>query len=79
MENFSNNTTSFLSTIILTVPLLWGVYEFREFRFQLNDIKKKAYEIDQKINDITKNKLENYPLILDIKEMIDKINKVFKP
>lgn len=79
MEIFSNNTISFLSTILLTVPLMWGVYEFRKFRFQLEDIKKKANEINKKIDDITKNKLENYPLILDVKEMIDKINKVFKP
>ena len=79
MEIFSNNSTSFFSTILLTVPLMWGVYEFRKFRFQLEDIKKKANEINKKIDDITKNKLENYPLILDIKEMIDKINKVFKP
>ena len=79
MEIFSNNTISFLSSILLTVPLMWGVYEFRKFRFQLDDIKKKANEINKKIDDITKNKLENYPLILDIKEMIDKINKVFKP
>lgn len=79
MEIFSNNTISFLSTVLLTVPLMWGVYEFRKFRFQLNDIKKKANEINKKIDDITKNRLDNYPLILDIKEMIDKINKVFKP
>ena len=79
MEIFSNNSTSFLSTILLTFPLMWGVYEFRKFRFQLEDIKKKANEISKKIDDITKNKLENYPLIFDIKEMIDKINKVFKP
>tara|TARA_A100001015_G_scaffold187633_1_gene208983 strand:- start:1536 stop:1775 length:240 start_codon:yes stop_codon:yes gene_type:complete len=79
MEIFSNNTISFLSSILLTVPLMWGVYEFRKFRFQLDDIKKKANEINKKIDDITKNRLDNYPLILDIKEMIDKINKVFKP
>lgn len=79
MEIFSNNTISFLSTVLLTVPLMWGVYEFRKFRFQLDDIKKKANEINKKIDDITKNRLDNYPLILDIKEMIDKINKVFKP
>ena len=58
MEIFSNNSTSFLSTILLTFPLMWGVYEFRKFRFQLEDIKKKANEISKKIDDITKNKLE---------------------
>ena len=33
-----NDTYSIISTIIFSIPLLWGVYEFREFRFQIEDI-----------------------------------------
>ena len=79
MNFIDNNTSSIMSTIILSVPLLWGVYEFRKFRFQLENIKDKANNIDNKINDITQNRLDNYPFLQDIKEMIDKLNKVFKP
>ena len=79
MEFFPNNTISLISTFMLSIPLIWGVYEFRKFRIQIDDIKKKANDIDKKIDDITKNKLENYPLLSDFKEMFDKINKIFKP
>ena len=79
MNIFFNDTYNILSTIIFSIPLLWGVYEFREFRFQIEDIKKKAENIEQKFDDISKNKLDNYPLLIDVKEVVDKVNKVFKP
>ena len=41
------------------------------------DIYKKADEINDKLDDIGKNKLEKYPLLKDIKTLLDKINKVF--
>ena len=74
-----NDTYSIISTIIFSIPLLWGVYEFREFRFQIEDIKKKAENIEKKMDDISQNKLDEYPLLHDVKEVVDKVNKVFKP
>ena len=74
-----NDTYSIISTIIFSIPLLWGVYEFREFRFQIEDIKKKAEKIEKKMDDISQNKLDEYPLLFDVKEVVDKVNKVFKP
>ena len=79
MSTFSSDTFYILSSLILSVPLIWGVYEFRKFRFQLEDIKDKADNIDKTIDDITKNNLNNYPLLMDVKEVVDKVNKVFKP
>ena len=79
MSIIQNDTIYLISTLVLSIPLIWGVYEFRKFRFQLDDIKDKADNIDKKIEDITSNKLDNYPLLLDFKEVVDKVNKVFKP
>ena len=79
MDIHQNDTISIVSSILLSIPLIWGVYEFRKFRFQLKDIKNTADKIDKKINDISSNNLENYPLLLDFKEVMDKVNKVFKP
>ena len=79
MSIIQNDTIYLISTLVLSIPLIWGVYEFRKFRFQLDDIKDKANNIDKKIEDITSNKLDNYPLLLDFKEVVDKVNKVFKP
>jgi hypothetical protein len=79
MSIIQNDTIYLISTLVLSIPLIWGVYEFRKFRFQLDDIKDKANKIDKKIEDITSNKLDNYPLLLDFKEVVDKVNKVFKP
>ncbi len=79
MSIIQNDTIYLISTLVLSIPLIWGVYEFRKFRFQLDDIKDKANKIDKQIEDITSNKLDNYPLLLDFKEVVDKVNKVFKP
>ena len=68
-----------IPSLICVVPVFWGVYEFRKFRYQLNDIKKTAYELNGKINDLANNKLDEYPFFADLKILVDKINKVFKP
>ena len=79
MNAYQNDIIYLLSSFVLSVPLIWGVYEFRKFRSQLEDIKDTAKTIDKKIDDITSNNLDNYPLLLDFKEVVDKVNKVFKP
>jgi len=78
MENLSlAEIQPILQTILVTIPVFWGVYEFRQFRSQLMDIYKKADEINVKLDDIGKNKLEKYPLLKDVKILLDKINKIF--
>ena len=78
MENLSlNELQPLIQTFLITIPVFWGVYEFRQFRNQLNDIYKTANEINHKIDDIGNNKLEKYPLLKDVKTLLDKINKVF--
>ena len=78
MENLSlAEIQPIVQTILVTIPVFWGVYEFRQFRNQLMDIYKKADEINYKLDDIVKNKLEKDPLLKDIKTLLDKINKVF--
>ena len=78
MENLSlAEIQPIVQTILVTIPVFWGVYEFIQFRSQLMDIYKKADEINVKLDDIGKNKLDKYPLLKDIKTLLDKINKVF--
>ena len=79
MSTFLSDTFYILSSLLLSFPLIWGVYEFRKFRFQIENIKEKADNIDRTIYDITKNNLNNYPLLMDVKEVVDKVNRVFKP
>lgn len=68
-----------IPSLICVVPVFWGVYEFRKFRYQLNDIKKTADQLNVKIDDLANNKLDKYPFFADLKILVDKINKVFKP
>ena len=78
MENLSlAEIQPIVQTILVTIPVFCGVYEFRQFRSQLMDIYKKADEINDKLDDIGNNKLEKYPLLKDVKTLLDKINKVF--
>jgi hypothetical protein len=78
MENLSlAEIQPIVQTILVTIPVFWGVYEFRQFRSQLMDIYKKADEINDKLDDIGNNKLDKYPLLKDVKTLLDKINKVF--
>ena len=80
MENLSlAEIQPILQTILVTIPVFWGVYEFRKFRYQLNDIKKTADQLNVKIDDLANNKLDKYPFFADLKILVDKINKVFKP
>ena len=55
------------------------MHEFRKFRYQIDDIKKKADKINNKIDDISNNNLESYPFFNDFKCLVDKINVVFRP
>tara|TARA_B100000424_G_C22923906_1_gene491537 strand:- start:465 stop:719 length:255 start_codon:yes stop_codon:yes gene_type:complete len=69
----------YIHTFICVTPLIWGIYEFRKFRQQIEGIKTKADEINKKIDDISNNNLESYPFFKDLKDLVDKINVVFKP
>ena len=67
--------------IIIIIPIYWCLYEFRQFRKQLdqfnlitNNINKQIKNITNKFDDISSNNLEKYPFIYDIKLLIDKAN-----
>ena len=78
MENLSlAEIQPIVQTILVTIPVFGGVYGFRQFRSQLMDIYKKTDEINDKLDDIGNNKLDKYPLLKDVKTLLDKINKVF--
>ena len=79
MDIHKDDIKSLLHTIIVVSPFLWGVWEFRKFREQLNDIYITTLELNSKLDQISKNKLDNYPLLKDVKKLLDNINKVFKP
>ena len=79
MDCFKNNPYS-----ILVVPLVWGVYEIRKFRFQLLDIltlakeyKEIANNLNQKIEDLSSDKTDTFPVLRDIQCLTQKINRVF--
>ena len=74
-NSFKN--TYIIEALILSLPLYWGIYEFRQFKLQLKDFQKSLDEIKSDITDICDNKLDKYPFINDLKKLIDKINKIF--
>ena len=79
MDICKDDIKSLLQTAIVMSPFLWGVWEFRKFREQLKDIYITTVDLNCKLDEISKNKLDNYPLLKDIKQLLDNINKVFKP
>ena len=79
MDICREDVKSLLQTFLVVSPFLWGVWEFRKFREQLNDIYKTTLDLNNKLDEISKNKLDNYPLLKDIKQLLDNVNKVFKP
>lgn len=56
--------------LIYIIPLVWGIWEFRQFRKELS-------EINSKLDDISKNKLESYPFLKDTKDLLDNLNQIF--
>ena len=60
-----------LPTLIIVIPLCWGIYEFRKFRIQTEDIKQITFKIHEAI---TTN--ENFlPLLQNLNTLITKINR----
>lgn len=68
-----------LLEVIVTIPVLWGIYEFRQFGKQIYIYSKLLYSINSKISDISNNKLDKYPYLNDFKILINKINNHFNP
>ena len=64
-----NKNEVLLSLFLL--PITWGIYEFRLFRLEVKRINNTLKDIDK----ITKNDLDDYPLIKDLKETIDNLKK----
>lgn len=54
---------------IIILPFTWGIYEFRLFRLELT-------RINNTIDKIIKNEIDNYPLLIDLKNIMDKIKKI---
>lgn len=69
---------------IFVVPLVWGIYEIRKFRLQLFDIlllakeyKTIAANLNQKIDDLSSDRSDAFPVIREIQLLTRKINRVF--
>ena len=64
------------SILIIIIPICWGIWEFRQFRLQTNKLQFKINELDNKFNDICKNRLDNYPFLNHISLFIQKANTI---
>ncbi len=64
LHNLSN-----VQNYVFLLPICWGIYEFRKFRYEINGIHKK-------IDDISNNHLEEYPFFDNLKTLVDKVNKI---
>ena len=71
------NISSYLPSLIFIPPLLWGIFEFRQFRFHIGELKDSADTFNKKIDDISQGNLKDYPLFLQIKKVSKKLNKIF--
>ena len=69
---------SYINTLICVLPLIWGVYEFKQFRGQVDELKKKADALNKKLDNVLNNDLEDYKFLKDLKELMDKINGIIK-
>ena len=69
---------SYINTLICVLPLIWGVYEFKQFRGQVDELKKKADVLNKKLDNVLNNDLEDYKFLKDLKELMDKINGIIK-
>lgn len=60
-----------LPTLIIIIPLCWGIYEFRQFRIHIEDIKQITLNIQEKIV----NNDNFQPLLENLNTLITKINR----
>lgn len=77
MNALIENHIQLFKGAILISPIVWGIWEFRQFRFKLNDIYKEANDLNTKLDKIAKNNLDDFPLLKDIKNLSENFNKIF--
>ena len=59
-----------LVNLFYIIPIVWGIWEFRQFR-------KEVTELNKKIDNIMKNELEDYPFLKETKDLLDNLNQIF--
>ena len=77
----SNYNTS--AVLLFTIPVCWGIYEIRKLNKLLESYKTTVDALTPKvistttmIDNITKERLEEYPFVEKIKQLIEKSNRI---
>lgn len=71
--------TYIVEAFIISLPLYWGVYEFKKFNYELNSLNINLKNMKAMLEDICQNNLDNYPFLKDIKIFTSKINGILNP
>tara|TARA_B100001057_G_C22657147_1_gene874419 strand:- start:40 stop:306 length:267 start_codon:yes stop_codon:yes gene_type:complete len=88
MENICSKMGFTPNVILITIPMLWGLYEFRKFLNTLNQLNEKADFFKEKIavlqmhlSNISNKEFDNeyqYPFLIDLNRLIEKTNTILK-
>lgn len=58
-----------VSSIILSIPICWGIYEFRQMRLSMDNVILK-------MDNISNSKVDDYPFLNEIKSILEKTNRI---
>ena len=71
------------AVLLFTIPVCWGIYEIRKLNKLLESNKTTVDALTPKvistttmIDNITKERLEEYPFVEKIKQLIEKSNRI---
>ena len=71
------------AVLLFTIPVCWGIYEIRKLNKLLESYKTTVDALTPKvistttmIDNITKERLEEYPFVEKIKQLIEKSNRI---
>ena len=87
MENVCLKLGLSPNVLLITIPMLWGLYEFRKFLNTLNQLNEKATFFKEKINlaqmhlsNISNKNFQDaeqeYPFLIDLNKLIQETNKI---
>ena len=78
MSNYNTSTV-----LLFSIPVCWGIYEIRKLNKLLESYKTTVDALTPKvistttmIDNITKERLEEYPFVEKIKQLIEKSNRI---
>tara|TARA_Y100000816_G_C26058116_1_gene555413 strand:+ start:534 stop:800 length:267 start_codon:yes stop_codon:yes gene_type:complete len=88
MEHICSKLQLSPNVLLITIPIIWGIYEFKKLVKSLHELNEKAAFFQQKLilyqlhlSNISNKQFDNvyeYPFLTDFNKLVEKANTILK-